>query len=469
MRSHSTHKLRDISLMKTSKKRIIYTAIVTLIVVFSSTFAILMTLERNDYRNYLQGEYGKNMYELIDSVRNIRVNLAKAEVIGSREQGIVVFEEIFRHSAIASDKLHSLPVSQPAISNTSKFLNQVGDFCYTLGNISSKGGSLGNKDYADIDRLKKQSTDLEMQLSNISNNINQGQVRWGEIRKKVTGVLAKNDGNSAVSQFQNIQKQITQYPALIYDGPFSDNTVSIKPRITSQKEVSKNQAEKIARKVIDDKKFKDLKTESLTENSNIKIYRFTSTVKNNNRNQNISCEISKNGGKVVYLINDRVINNSSISMKKAIDIGTKYLNGLGYKNMLPTYTLRYGNEAVISYVYKQGNVIIYPDQIKLKVALDNGEVVGAESVKYLVSHDEKRKISSPKVSLNRAKQRVGKRLDITGQRLTIIPTEENKEVLCYEFSGVCNGDSFKVYINADTGYEERILQIINTPNGQLTM
>ncbi len=327
MRSHSTHKLRDISLMKTSKKRIIYTAIVTLIVVFSSTFAILMTLERNDYRNYLQGEYGKNMYELIDSVRNIRVNLAKAEVIGSREQGIVVFEEIFRHSAIASDKLHSLPVSQPAISNTSKFLNQVGDFCYTLGNISSKGGSLGNKDYADIDRLKKQSTDLEMQLSNISNNINQGQVRWGEIRKKVTGVLAKNDGNSAVSQFQNIQKQITQYPALIYDGPFSDNTVSIKPRITSQKEVSKNQAEKIARKVIDDKKFKDLKTESLTENSNIKIYRFTSTVKNNNRNQNISCEISKNGGKVVYLINDRVINNSSISMKKAIDIGTKYLNG----------------------------------------------------------------------------------------------------------------------------------------------
>ncbi len=53
-------------------------------------------------------------------------------------------------------------------------------------------------------------------------------------------------------------------------------------------------------------------------------------------------------------------------MKKAIDIGTKYLNGLGYKNMLPTYTLRYGNEAVISYVYKQGNVIIYPDQIKLK-------------------------------------------------------------------------------------------------------
>ena len=61
--------------MKITKKRMIYTALVTLIVVFSSTFAILMTLERTDYRNYLQAEYGKSMYDLIDSVQNIRVNL----------------------------------------------------------------------------------------------------------------------------------------------------------------------------------------------------------------------------------------------------------------------------------------------------------------------------------------------------------------------------------------------------------
>ena len=121
--------------MKITKKRIIYTALVILIVVFSSTFAVLMTLERNDYRNYLQGEYGKSMYELIDAVQNIRVNLTKAAVVGSREQAIVVFEEIFRYSGIANDKLHSLPVDQPTISDTSKFLSQTGDFCYNLGKL----------------------------------------------------------------------------------------------------------------------------------------------------------------------------------------------------------------------------------------------------------------------------------------------------------------------------------------------
>ncbi|MBP2032367.1 germination protein YpeB [Clostridium algifaecis] len=456
--------------MRTFKKSIIYTAIVILIIVFSSTFAVLMTLERNDYRNYLQAEYGKSMYELIDAVKNIRVNLAKAEVVGSREQGIVVFEEIFRYSAIAGDKLHSLPVSQQDISNTSKFLSQVGDFCYNLGSSSSKGVQLTDKDYSNMERLKKESINLEDELSNASNNINQGKVKWGEIRKKVTGVLARNDADSAESEFKNIQKQVVQYPALIYDGPFSDNTLEINPKVNSKKEVSQKQAEKVARKTIGNNKISNLKTENLTEKGNIKVYRFTANLKSNNgKKENAICEVSKNGGNILYLINDRVINNSSINMDKAVDTGEKYLIDLGYKGMVPTYTLRYGNEAVISYVYKQNNIIMYPDQIKLKVALDNGEVVGVESEKYLVAHEDSRNIEQPKISLSAAKQRVGKRLRIIGEKLVIIPTENNKEVLCYEFSGNYNEDKFKVYINAYTGYEERIIQIINTPNGQLTM
>ena len=76
--------------MKMVKKRMLYTSAVAIIVVFSTTFAILMFLERLDYRNYLQGQYSKNMYELISSVQNIRINLGKSAIVGSREQSIVV-------------------------------------------------------------------------------------------------------------------------------------------------------------------------------------------------------------------------------------------------------------------------------------------------------------------------------------------------------------------------------------------
>lgn len=93
-------------------KRIVYTAAVTLIIVFSATCSILMILERNDYRNYLRGEYMKNMYELITNITNIRVNLSKAAIAGSREQSITIFEDIFRNSSMASAELYSLPFLQ---------------------------------------------------------------------------------------------------------------------------------------------------------------------------------------------------------------------------------------------------------------------------------------------------------------------------------------------------------------------
>ncbi|WP_368489524.1 germination protein YpeB [Clostridium sp. BJN0013] len=456
--------------MRITKKRIIYTALVTLIVVFSSTFAILMTLERNDYRNYLQGEYGKNMYELIDAVENIRANLTKAAIVGSREQKIAVFEEIFRHSAVASDKLHSLPVSQPTISDTSKFLTQTGDFCYSLAKSSTEGNQLTDEDYKNIEGLKKESIVLENQLKSVSDNINQGKVQWGEIRKKVTGVLAKSNATSVSQQFEGIQKQIVQYPALIYDGPFSDNILEITPKVNSQKEVSKSDAEKIVRKVIGKSKIENLEVSEVNGKANIKTYRFTATLKDRTKKEDrVVCEISKNGGKIFYLINDRSINNSSMNVTKAVDIGLKYLNDLGYHNMISTYSLKYGNVAVVNYVYSQDGVVMYPDQIKLKIALDNGEIIGVEAEKYLVSHEDIRQISNPKISYEKAREKVGSRLNISNQRLVVIPTDTNKEVLCYEFSGNYNDDDFKVYVNTETGYEERIIQIINTPNGQLTI
>ena len=377
----------------------IYTVLGTLIVVFSSTFAILMTLERTDYKNYLQAEYSKSMYDLIDSVQNIRVNLGKAAIVGSREQAIVAFEEIFRNTAMANDKLHSLPVSQETIGDTSKFLAQVGDFCYTLGKASSEGKNLSDSEYASIDTLKNQSFVLEQQLKKISLDVNEGKVRWGDIRKKVTGVLASSKDQPLAAKFEGIQKQIVQYPALIYDGPFSDNVLEIKPKINLQKEVSQKQAEEIARNIIGKDKIENMQAQPNQGKGRIEAFRFSASMKGrSNKNERVVCEISKPGGKVLYLLNDRKINNVTIDAKKAIEIGTNYLKSIGYNNMTPTYSLNYGEVAVINYIYKQQDVMIYTDQIKLKVALDDGSIVGIESEKYLVAHEENRNIPTPKVT-----------------------------------------------------------------------
>ncbi|GAA0728304.1 germination protein YpeB [Clostridium malenominatum] len=455
--------------MKMSKKRIIYTIVVSLIVVFSSTFAILMTLERTDYRNYLQAEYSKNMYELISSVQNIRVNLSKAAIVGSREQSIIVFEEIFRHASIADDKLNSLPIAHETVENSSKFLSQVGDFCYSLGRAASEGKSLEEKDYKNIEELKNRSFQLEDSLSAVADEINQGRVKWGEIRKRVSGVLARDNPELLTEKFKGIQKQVAQYPALIYDGPFSDNIVEIKPRINEEKEISSEEGEKIARKILGEDRVGNIKLINREGNTKIPSYSYEATIKGRGDNSKVICEISKHGGKVIYLLDNKNLSEGKISREKAIEIGEKYLKNIGYENMIPMYALNYGSTSIISYIYKENDIVMYPDQIKLKVALDDGSITGIESEKFLVSHIKNRKLGEPKISEEAAKKRVGKKLNINSARLALVPTETNKEVLCYEFAGTYNEEDFIVYINANTGYEQRIIQIINTPNGQLTM
>ena len=456
--------------MKMLKKRILYTSIVTIIVVFSTTFAILMFLERLDYRNYLQGQYSKNMYELVDSVQNIRVNLGKSAIVGSREQSIIVFEEIFRYSATANDKLHSLPLEQSVVGDTSKFLTQVGDFCYSLAKASSEGKELNDKEYDSIDKLELQSYTLQEQLNGVLTQINEGSIKWGEIRKKSSGVLAKTGGDLVTEKFTGIQKQIVQYPALIYDGPFSDNILEIKPKIMSQKEVSEKEAIKIVKNMFGEAKIASIENKPVQGKTRIPTYTFYITFKGRDKSDGKTViEVSRNGGKVVYLLDNRPIGKPTLDIEKAVKGGSKFITQIGYKNMEPTYTLNYNNTAVVSYVYKQGEVAIYPDQIKLKIALDDGSIIGIESEKFLVSHVEKRDIVTPKITKAKAQEKVGKRLKIAKISLAIIPTDTNKEVLCYEFLGSYKEKNFIVYIDASTGYEQRIIEIIDTPNGKLTI
>lgn len=177
--------------MEMIKKRMFYTLSATMIVVFSTTYAILMTLERQDYRNYLQGEYSKNLYELINNIENIEDNLGKSAVVNSKEHSMMIFQDIYKDATAANDKLNSLPIPVEVTQDTTKFLSQVGDYSYTLVKANSDGREITDEEYKTIERLEEQSNKLKNQLSNVLADINQGDIKWDEIRKKITGVMAK--------------------------------------------------------------------------------------------------------------------------------------------------------------------------------------------------------------------------------------------------------------------------------------
>ena len=158
-----------------------------------------------------------------------------------------------------------------------------------------------------------------------------------------------------------------------------------------------------------------------------------------------------------------------MNAEKACKIGRDFLESKEFKSMKETYFMSQGNILTINYAYYIEGVICYPDLVKVKVALDNGEILGVEAKNYLNNHEENRTFDKFKISKEDCLKHVNKKLEIKGIDKAIIPTEWNTEISCYEVKGNAYGNDFIIFINSETGKEEDILMVLNTEEGTMTM
>ena len=117
---------------------------------------------------------------------------------------------------------------------------------------------------------------------------------------------------------------------------------------------------------------------------------------------------------------------------------------------------------------KEGELRLYPDQIKIQVALDNGEIIGFDAVPYLLYH-HRRDLPEPQVSPEEAAAQLRPEIQLKEKRLALIPLPGGKEVLTYELLCGYEAQDYLIYINALTGAEENILKLINTAGGQVSI
>jgi germination protein YpeB len=213
---------------------------------------------------------------------------------------------------------------------------------------------------------------------------------------------------------------------------------------------------------------KEIAEAGKNDTGTIKTYSYSVTLNNVPEEQKVNIGVTQKGGHVMWMLYSRPVTEKKLSMDDAKKAGKEFLESKGYKNMADTYYLTEDNTATINYAYTQDNIVIYPDLIKVKVALDTGEITGFEAKAYLSAHTE-RNIEEPAISEEEARAKINPRLNVQSSGMAIIPTNYKTEHLCYEFKGRINERDFLIYINAKTGDEEDILLIVNTPGGVLTM
>jgi len=442
--------------------------LISIIVVLVAALIILGIYTYNQNKNYRQAaenSYNMAFYQLIDYVQNVETYLAKSVISSSAEQGAESLTNVWREANLAVAYLSQLPINSNELEKTEKFLNQVSEYSYSLSRKNIKGEDLSDEDIKNLENLHQYSVELENTINQLSTDMNDGRITWGEITKQGMNIFTQQVSNISKDSFSNLEENFHEYSGLIYDGAFSEHLTNNEKKGLTGEKIDEMKAIDIAQEFIGKNKIDQINANGKSENGNIIAYNFNITLKENDRQVYIA--ISEKGGHVVYMDSDREVLSELISQQEAGNIGKDFLEKKGFKNMKETYYLKNNGMITINYAYMQDNVIIYPDLIKLKIALDNGEVLGIETTGYLNSHTN-RELKQVKISEEEAIKNLNENLEIKSQRLALIPTEWQTEILCWEFTGKIQEIDFLVYVNVETGKEEDILLIVNTPNGTLT-
>jgi germination protein YpeB len=453
--------------MTKRKKTVLLTSYILAGFAVLGVVAYCANLRAESYKLQLENNYHHAFSELVSGVGELDSALQKTLYATSPSMVSSICAEVYGKAQSAQYALGELPFSSYKFQNMSSFITRVGDYAYMLSKKAGAGSESTEEEHNNLQKLSDTASVLSGNLNQLLTDTTTSGVRFGRIDELTD--TASQIGDEATADilqdsFSIMEGEFPETPTLIYDGPFSTHIAGLTPKLTEGKtDIDADEAKDKAAE------FMGMKSSALKQNGeragNLPVYLFYT----NADGGTISFEVTKKGGYVAAVFNSRLVKARVLTTQDAVKIAKRFLDKKGYKKMKQSYEMTEGNTCTVNFAYTLNDVICYTDLIKVSVALDNGGIVGFECQGYIMNHTD-RTVPDVKVPEEEAKSKVSPYLTILSHDMSIIPTAGKNEVFCHEFK--CengNGNHYIIYVNAQTGNEEKILILQETPQGTLTV
>ena len=393
----------------------------------------------------------ENLYHRIDDdLNDVDVSLSKLSAASSPRQSVLLLGDVWRATGSAGAAMGLLPLSHADSCDMSQFVTRCGDYAHALMGRVLQGRALTEED-------RRQLGDMRAACAQIR------QVA-GEAIQSGDYVAADNVDAGCYEQSQS-EAAISEYPTLIYDGPFSESAENRPPQGEIGERITAQQAAERARRLFSD----GTVAETVYVPGALPVYELS--VQSASRGQ-VSLSLTEQGGELLSFMgaptgdkNDPPSDEESEKLKAA---ALSFLQELGVEDPAAAYAQYYQGAAVLNFAPRQAGVILYSDLVKVYMDRETGEVMGLDARSYRLNHRQ-RALPRPKLTEEEAGAYVSGELQVEHTDLALIPLTQQTEVLCYEFKATKDGTFYIVYVNALTGEEEQIFQVINSAEGDLVV
>ena len=431
----------------------VVTALLLVAVAVLGVFLSVSLQTQEQYRLSANNAYEQAYYQLTESMGNMRVNLDKARAA----QGNAMICKLMMDASVccqsASQALYRFSSNGHSAAALTKFVNQAGDYCAYLHGKASRGEQITAEERNTLQKLGDAAALVQEKLAPVREELGAGGYEFsrvlGSLNEEFSGVMnALQDGS-------------TEYPSLIYDGPFSDGLDDKQAKTLTGEEISAQEGEKMAREKLGALGIEGL--EYIGEGkADFKSYLYE--IKSEHGSGDV--QIAARGGAIVQFSF-----NCEAGEKREFDAGEqakKFCRALGFEGMTPVWSAEKDGIIYMNLCYEQDGAIVYPDMIKVKINAVDGHVIGCETLSYLFNHTQ-RQLQKPVLSAEEIKSRSYGELEVQSVRPAVIPTPGGGERLTYEVFGTIGEEKFFVYADPCSGEEVRVLMVVDGEQGELLM
>lgn len=415
--------------------------------------------EKNSILIKAENQYQRAFHDLSYHIDKLHSELGNTLAVSSKSTGYQRkgLVNVWRISSQAQSEINQLPLTLLPFNNAEDFLARISNFSYLTSIRDLTKQPLTDKETKTLNDLYKRSEEISSEMNGVRQKVLAKNLRWMDVELALASENEMQE-NSIIDGLRTVDGKITQYSEMDF-GPTASVFQKKNMTMLSGSRVTAEEVRKKAAKLFGFDSSAKIHVVENGKGTDFKTYS-VSVKKADNATDSLEMDFSQKGGHLVWFLDTRKIGPKKLSIVQGRTKAEQFLKRMDYQEMTPVSYDPYGNVIVYTFARKHGNVVVYPEAVTVKMALDNGEVIGLQAKEYIYEHRDNREIHQPKITQKQAKAGLNPNLKVESEGQAIIKNDLNTEVQCYEFIGRANHSVYRIYVNADTGEEEKVEDIL---------
>jgi len=413
--------------------------------------------EKNSVLIKAENQYQRAFHDLSHHMGRLHDQLGETLAVSSASHGMQRkgLVNVWRLTSQAQNEINQLPLAMLPFNKAEQFLSRISSFAYRTAVRDLTKQPLTQPEIKMMKSLYKASETVNQELGKVQDAVIKDRLRWMDVEVAMASENGPHD-NSIIDGFKSMDKHMGAYP----ESDWGPSAMSTDRKLSSADLEGRTMSvEEIKRKALDflGPQARAGEVHVSEDGSHTDLPAYTVSVKGKS-GAVIQLDYTRKGGHLLWFMNPRDVKTRNINFDTARNKGSQFLVRNDYKNMTPISYDEYDHVAVFTYARTIDGVKIFPDKVTVRVALDNGEIVGMQASDHVFA---KKLLTPGKPKLN--KEQVQKGLNpefrVENHSLAVIENDLREPTLCHEFVGRVNDHRYRIYLNAENGLEENIEQI----------